>query len=263
MAKYKLLTDNEKAIILALRKENFSVRAISRRIKRNIATISRFLKKYSETGTIANRKRGGAKRKTTVREDRVLQRLCLQNRASTSKELCSEWNESTGVSVCSSTVRRRLKSMGLTARRPCKKPLLTTKMRKARLDWARNHVNWTVDDWNNVIFSDESKFNLHGTDGINFVRRRKGERLKDSCLKSTVKFPTSIMVWGCFSSKGVGPLHVLERTVKAQDYIQILEDCLMPTIEEQFGDASNCIFQDDSAPCHRAKIVSVLNFLLN
>uniref|UniRef100_A0A3B4ZRN3 Transposase Tc1-like domain-containing protein n=1 Tax=Stegastes partitus TaxID=144197 RepID=A0A3B4ZRN3_9TELE len=41
------------------------------------------------------------------------------------------------------TVRRRL----LKDRRPKKKPLLTQKMKKVRLNWCKEHVRWTPEQW--------------------------------------------------------------------------------------------------------------------
>ncbi len=36
--------------------------------------------------------------------------------------------------------------------------------------------------------------------------RKSGEAHSPSCLKSSVKFPQSVMIWGAMSSAGVGPL---------------------------------------------------------
>ncbi|GFW79526.1 transposable element Tcb1 transposase [Trichonephila clavipes] len=62
------------------------------------------------------------------------------------------------------------------------------------------------------------------------------------------------MVWGCMSSHGVVRLHIVSGTVKAMDYIEILQNKLLPTARDLLGNQS-WIFQDDNAPCHRAKVV--------
>ena len=129
-------------------------------------------------------------------------------------------------------------------------------MKLLRLNWAKRHEKWNEEDWRKVIFSDESKFNLHGPDGRDYVRRRSGEAFHPDCLRSTVKYPAGQMVWGCFSYFGIGHLYFIDSTVKAKNYIDILKHNLLPTIRNQFGGPENCLFQDDSAPCHRAKIVS-------
>ncbi|GFV44054.1 transposable element Tcb1 transposase [Trichonephila clavipes] len=65
------------------------------------------------------------------------------------------------------------------------------------------------------------------------------------------------MVWGHMSSHGVGRLHIIRVTVKAMDYIEILQNKLLPTARVLLGNQS-WIFQDDNAPCHRAKVVQKL-----
>ena len=70
----------------------------------------------------------------------------------------------TGVSVDSSTVRRRLIEAGRLARTPIKKQLLTPAMKRKRLDWARKYQSWTAQDWKKVVFSDETHFLCKGFD---------------------------------------------------------------------------------------------------
>ncbi|GFV46498.1 hypothetical protein TNCV_3233851 [Trichonephila clavipes] len=54
------------------------------------------------------------------------------------------------------TVARRLRGGGLYARRPVVCVPLTRQHRTARLQWCREHHNWTEQDWACVLFSDES-----------------------------------------------------------------------------------------------------------
>ena len=249
------LTPRKNSVIIALNGEGLSSRVISDRIGFNHSTVTRLLKKFRETGSTERTKGRGRKKASTFADDRFLVRLSLRNRRASSTDLKREWQESSGVNVTSRTIRNRLLAAGLAARRPHKKPLLTKAMRTARLKWAREHATWTVADWNNVIFSDESKFNLHGSDGAQYVRRRSGEEYHPACMTTTFKHPEGQMIWGCISSRGVGRLHFVNGTVNADVYINILTTKLLPTIREQYGDVHGCIFQDDSAPCHRARKV--------
>ena len=58
------------------------------------------------------------------------------------------------------------------ARIPCHKPFISKKNQKIRFDFATEHILWTEEQWNMVHFSDESKFNLFGSGGERFVRRK-------------------------------------------------------------------------------------------
>ncbi len=78
--------------------------------------------------------------------------------------------------------------------------------------------NWTVAQWSKVLFSDESKFCISfGNQGPR-VWRKGGEAHSPSCMKSSVKFPQSVMIWGAVSSAGVGPLCFLKTNVTAPVY---------------------------------------------
>ncbi len=72
------------------------------------------------------------------------------------------------------------------------------------------------------------------------------------CLKSSVKFPQSVMIWAAMSSAGVGPLCFLKSTVSAAIYQDILEHFMLPSADKLYGDA-DFIFQQDLAPAHTYK----------
>ncbi len=96
-----------------------------------------------------------------------------------------------------STTHRRVEEFGYSCR-------------QRRLTWAKEKKNWTVAQWSKVLFSDESKFCISfGNQGPR-VWRKGGEAHSPSCLKSSVKFPQSVMIWGAMSSAGVGPFVFFE-----------------------------------------------------
>ena len=46
-----------------------------------------------------------------------------------------------------------------------KKPVLSQKHRKERMDFAIRYKDWTLEDWKRVVWSDETKINCLGSDG--------------------------------------------------------------------------------------------------
>ncbi len=84
------------------------------------------------------------------------------------------------------------------------------------------------------------------------VWRKSGEAQNPCCLKSSVRFPQSVMIWAAMSSAGVGPLCFLKSTVNAAIYQEILEHFMLPSADKLYGDA-DFIFQQDLAPAHTAK----------
>ncbi len=139
-------------------------------------------------------------------------RIVKQNRFKNLGELHKEWTEA-GVKASRATTHRRVKEFGYSCHFPLVKPLLSHRQRQRRLTWAKEKKNWTVAQWSKVLFSDESKFCISfGNQGPR-VWRKGGEAHSPSCMKSSVKFPQSVMIWGAMSSAGVGPLCFLKTNV--------------------------------------------------
>ncbi|KAH6948867.1 hypothetical protein HPB50_026618 [Hyalomma asiaticum] len=69
-----------------------------------------------------------------------------------------EIKQELGLHMSSDTVRRRLKEAGLQNCAAAQKPFLTDNQRRQRLEFARAYKGWGVDEWSQVIFTDESTF---------------------------------------------------------------------------------------------------------
>ncbi len=153
---------------------------------------------------LRGRKKWRKKRCTTNRDNRSLMRIAKQNRFKNLGELHKEWTEA-GVKASRATTHRRVKEFGYSC---CQR----------RLTWAKEKKNWTVAQWSKVLFSDESKFCISfGNQGPR-VWRKGGEAHSPSCLKSSVNFPQSVMIWGAMSSTGVGQFSFLKTNVTLPVY---------------------------------------------
>ncbi|GFW12478.1 transposable element Tcb2 transposase [Trichonephila clavipes] len=104
---------------------------------------------------------------------------------------------SLGAPVSSGTIQRRLAERHLGSRRPlCVVPLTPTH-RRLHLEWCRARGNWTAVEWNQVVFSDESSFNLSSDDNRVRVWRPLGERLNPVfALQQHTALKSVVMVWG-------------------------------------------------------------------
>ncbi|GBN44516.1 hypothetical protein AVEN_238581-1 [Araneus ventricosus] len=63
-----------------------------------------------------------------------------------------------------------------------------------------------------------------------------------------------IMLWGTFSWADLGSVVVVEETMKAASYLNIIADQLHPYMAFVFP-TGNGFFQQDNVPCHKARIV--------
>ena len=110
----------------------------------------------------------GRPQKLSPRDKRAITRLILSGGAKTAVGLSKILNFEREDKVSAETIRRALKGQGLKAIKK-KKLKLSKARRKAQLDWALRHENWTSEDWKRVIWSDETKVNRLNSDGIKYA----------------------------------------------------------------------------------------------
>ncbi|GFW42122.1 transposable element Tcb1 transposase [Trichonephila clavipes] len=195
------------------------------------SVVSRLWKSFKTTGMCSRRHGGGRVRSTTPAEDRYIVLSAKKNRRTTAQQVANQFLAASGKQISRKTVARRLRGGGLYARRPVVCVPLTRQHRTARLQWCREHHNWTEQDWACVLFSDE-----------------KNIQEKDL-------YPTcSIMVWAGIMINGRTRLHVVANgTMTGQRYI---DEVLLPHVRLFRGAVGDkFVFMDDNATCHRTLAV--------
>ncbi|GFS89699.1 transposable element Tcb2 transposase [Trichonephila clavipes] len=193
------------------------------------SVVSRLWKSFKTTGMCSRRHGGGRVRSTTPAEDIVLS--AKRNRRTTAQQVANQFLAASGKQISRKTVARRLRGGGLYVRRPAVCVPLTRQHHTARLQWCREHHNWTEQDWACVLFSDE-----------------KNIQEKD-------RYPTcSIMVWAGIMINGRTRLHVVANgTMTGQRYI---DEVLLPHVRLFRGAVGDkFVFMDDNATCHRTLAV--------
>ena len=103
-----------------------------------------------------------------------------------------------------------------------------------------------------VLFSDESKFNLSHHNGRIQVFRRRGKRFADNCLIERDRFGGgSVMVWGGILGRKKTNLIIVQGNLNAQGYInQILQPEAVSFLQRH----GLAILMHDNARPHVARI---------
>ena len=107
--------------------------------------------------TCSKKSNCSSKPKKTDRDDRQQNRILISNRFANYGEIFKAWNDA-GVVVSLSITLWRRHQLGYDSRIPISKLLLIFKYEQKHSIWARDHQNTFVNQWNQVIFHDESKF---------------------------------------------------------------------------------------------------------
>ncbi|GIY58064.1 transposable element Tc1 transposase [Caerostris darwini] len=168
-ARFEQLTEFERGRIIGLREAGLSYRAVAARVQRNSSTVRPLWKQWTDECRTTRKSGSGLRNVRSAREDRHLVRMALTDRPASSRQLTAQWSLATGISLCASSIRRRLLQRGLRARTPLYRIPLTLNHHHLRLQWAAQHRDWRA-DWQHVVFSDESRFNLYYHDGRIHVR---------------------------------------------------------------------------------------------
>ncbi|GFT47512.1 transposable element Tc1 transposase [Trichonephila clavipes] len=195
---------------------------------------SRLWKSFKTTG-MCSRRHGGGRVRT--------------------QKVANQFLAASGKQISRKTVASRLRGGGLYARRPVVCVPLTREHRTARLQWCREHHNWTEQDWACVLFSDESRFSLSSDCRRQLIWPESGTAYRPENIQEKDRYPTgSIMVWARIMINGRTRIHVVANgTMTGQRYI---DEVLLPRVRLFLGAVGDkFVFMDDNATCHRTLAV--------
>ncbi|KAK3535233.1 hypothetical protein QTP70_005025 [Hemibagrus guttatus] len=212
--------------------------------------------KWSKEGTVVTRRQGhGRPRLTDTRGERRLARVIRSKGRATVAQIAEEVNAGSDRKVSEYTVHHSLLCMGPHSRRPVSEPMMTPVHLRKCQQWAREYQNWTVEQWKKVTWSDESHFLLHHVDCQVHVRHLPGEHMAPGCTMGSRRASGgSVMLWSMFCWETLGPAIHVDVTLTRSTYLSIVAEHLNPFMETVFPDGCG-LFQQDNAPCHKAKMV--------
>lgn len=224
MGRGKHATEAFRAQVHVLREQGLNNSEIARKLDSSRKKVINAINLHYETHTFRNKTRKSRARKTTSREDAAIVRIAKLNPFVGAPKIKETIEQNLKVKLSVSTIKGRLRENNLFGRVARHKPLVSKLNRTRRLTFAKYHVHKDLKFWKNILWSDESKFNRFGSDGKQYVRRSKNKELNPRYTIKTVKHAGgNVIVWGCFSWNGVGPLHRIQGRMDQFMYKEIME----------------------------------------
>jgi len=154
------LTEVQKAQIDLLLSLGKSQREISAWIEKSRSCVSHYIQ--NRDADYSARCNSGRKPCLSDRDKMRIVRMAEHDRMSI-RDI-----QKSGDFLCSyGTIHKTLaENPNLSFQKKLMKPPLSANHKENRLKFAKNHFTWTDEMWSTVIFSDEKKWNLDGTDGF-------------------------------------------------------------------------------------------------
>ena len=201
-----------------------SQREVARVLGVSQSVVSRMWTRFHLTGNVMHQHAGGRERTTTRAQDQFIALQARRHRFNNATTLRSELQNAIGVRLSTQTIRNRLHEAGLRSRRPAIRIPLTRHHVQERLEWARDHVTWALNDWTPILSLMSPGFVC--TDRRARVWRMRNERFAEVCIAEHDRYGGgSVMVWAGISSQGKTDLHVIDNgTLTAERYVNEILD---------------------------------------
>ncbi|KAK3545335.1 hypothetical protein QTP70_004062 [Hemibagrus guttatus] len=252
MAKTKELSKDTRNKIADLHQAGKTESAIGKQLGVKKSTVGAIIRKWKTYKTTDNLPRSGAPRKISPRGVKMITRTVSKNPRTTRGDLVNDLQRA-GTKVTKATISNTLRRQGLKSCSARRVPLLKPVHVRARLKFAREHLDDPEEDWENVIWSDETKIELFGKNSTSCVWRRKNAELHPKNTIPTVKHGGgNIMLWACFSAKGPGQLTRVKERMNGAMYSEILSKNLLPSARALKMNRG-WVFQHDNDPKHTAR----------
>ncbi|KAF2359847.1 Transposase Tc1-like [Trinorchestia longiramus] len=203
MGKNKDISQDFRERIVELLNDGLGYRKISAQLCVPIASVGTIISKWKCRNTTLSKPRTGRPQKINDCAARKLVRTIVQRPQTTREELKDDLKAS-GIKASKHTISGALRRKGLRSRTPRQGTSSPETSRQGQ--------------------------ELFGINSTNHVWRQQNEEYRSKCTIPTIKFGGgSIVVWGCFSSSGVGKLHIIEGTMNGRKYRNKLVKQLLPS----------------------------------
>jgi transposase len=249
---YRRYTEDERWQAEHLCREGHTLAEVGEATGMASSTVSDLHRKVAKHHTVSDLPRSGRPRKlhgTALQHVKVSAELGhYKNYTEAAHDIKVERE----VDMCPNTVARALHREGVVLKRQPRDREITPAQRRARLKFAREHVD---EDLTDFISMDETPLHRQEKGRQNFVFGHVGHALPASAHAQDLPYQGGkVNLWAAICPDGVLAWHTFRTTLNGSLYKEILNDKLLPKARAHYG-AAPWKVQHDNAPTHTAKIV--------
>jgi DDE superfamily endonuclease/Transposase len=209
-------------------------------------TIEKWIERAHESMNLKDKHRSGRPSVLSVWEKGLIAASArVHPRQSTPPQLCLELD----LDCSPRTVRRTLDDANLRAHHARHLYPLSPVQIQRRLSFAQGYGGWTKQQWDVVLFGDETTFAT-----INYftvwVQSEPNTSYAPEHIAAHLPHPPKVHAWGCISSAGVGTLYTFKETLDGSLMRSIYDTCLLESAEKLFHLPRQWYFLHDNDPKH-------------
>lgn len=201
------------------------------------------------------RRRGSGRRRTTTpRMERLINRVVTVDPSLTCSGIASRLPDN----ISRSTLKRRLKEMGIRSKRRPVGLVLSEVHKSARLTWAMSKCAWREVQWQRVCWSDEASVCLRAKDSRLRLWLRIGKEAPENLVVPRCQGGGGrLLIWGAIWFGGRSSLHIMRDNMNGERYAEVLRR-YVPEIVQSLGDpACEWLFMEDNATSHKCQTATI------
>jgi transposase len=242
------LTGFQRSALVTLWAVNISSQQIATLTGCDDRTITKWVDHYRSDTNLVDKPRSGRPHVTDAAEDQALEELARSQPFTTPRRIREELE----MKIAARTIRRRLNAVGLLGHIARIEHPFTEANIHSRLEFARDHERWSDDDWDRIIFADESYIYL-GVNGKIWVQRPVDTAyLAEYMIPGQLAHPPKIGVFCGFTSQGVSCIRLLDGEMDARLYTDTMQQVLKPAALSVFP-SGGWQYLHDNASYHTAR----------
>ena len=154
------------------------IHQISSQLNISCKCIRQTIYKFNKFHTVATKTGAGRTPKVTERQKRLIKFQQIRDDTFSLTDLVRFARTDLNLTITRQTVSRILPDFDMVSYIAPRKPRITPAQRRTRVAWCYEHLSCSVNDWSNVVFTDESNYEILNQKNQIYIRRFRHDLIR-------------------------------------------------------------------------------------